>query len=86
MLSNFGEYIKNSIIEVGLLNNYNDFTGDLEISEDDFNNKEIFNKIMYLVNKGRIEIEDASYIWVLSREEDIYMLSFVNYDSTFLER
>lgn len=86
MLSNFGEYVKNSIIEVGLLNNYNDFTGDLEISEDDFNNKEIFNKIMYLVNKGRIEIEGVSYIWVLSREEDIYMLSFVNYDSTFLER
>lgn len=86
MLSNFGEYVKNSIVEVGLLNNYNDFTGDLEISEDDFNNKEIFNKIMYLVNKGRIDIEGVSYIWVLSREEDIYMLSFVNYDSTFLER
>lgn len=41
---------------------------------------------MSLINLGRKEIEGVSYIWVLSREEDIYIISLISYDSAFLER
>ena len=86
MKSNFEEYIKNTVVEKGLLEYYDDFTGDLEISITDFSNNVVFTKAMSLINLGRKEIEGVSYIWVLSREEDIYIISLISYDSAFLER
>lgn len=80
MLTELGKLNRDMVKGSTLYQYYEPGTGNVVISEKDFvKDTSLLMEVMGLVNKGLIEFESETYIWIFSKEQDYYVTSLINY-------
>lgn len=79
MLTNLGKFIKEMLNKRKSLHKfYNPMMGNLDIPKEDFKGS-VVEEVMSLIDLEMVEFEGTGYVWILSRECDAYIVSFMEY-------